>query len=94
MFRYTRRSISGSAAATACRVCGDNWAAGDRKAALAVIPDSVVDELIIHGAPEECREHIDRYHENGVTTSAISIMGFGGIDTLQAARDLSPAARG
>lgn len=72
----------------------DNWAAGDRKAALAVIPDSVVDELIIHGAPEECREHIDRYHENGVTTSAISIMGFGGIDTLQAARDLSPAARG
>jgi len=72
----------------------DNWAAGDRKAALAAIPDSVVDELVVHGTPEQCREHIDRYHDQGVSTSAIAIMGFGGIDTTQAARDLSPAARG
>ena len=72
----------------------DNWKAGDRKAALAAIPDSVVDELIVHGTPEECREHIDRYHEQGVDTSAIAIMPFGGIDPVQAARDLSPAARG
>ncbi len=71
-----------------------NWKAGDRKAALAAIPDSVVDELIVHGTPEECREHIDRYHEQGVTTSAIAIMPFGGIDPVQAARDLAPAARG
>lgn len=71
----------------------DHWAAGDRKAALAAIPDSVVDELFVHGSPEECREHIDRYHENGVTTSAIAITPFGGIDPIQAARDLAPAAR-
>ena len=71
----------------------DNWKAGDRKAALEAIPDSLVDELIVHGSPEECREHIDRYHANGVTTSAVSIMPFGGIDPMQAARDLAPAAR-
>lgn len=71
----------------------DAWSAGDRKAALDAIPDSVVDELVVHGSPEECREHIDRYHANGVTTSAIAILPFGGIDPLQAARDLSPAAR-
>jgi len=71
----------------------NHWAAGDRKAALATIPDSVVDELFIHGTPEQCREHIDRYHENGVTTSAIAINTFGGIDPVQAARDLSPASR-
>ena len=69
------------------------WAAGDRKAALDAIPDRVVDELIVHGAPEQCREHIDRYHAMGVTTSAISIMPFGGIDPVEAARDLAPAAR-
>ncbi len=69
------------------------WAAGDRKAALDAIPDSVVDELIVHGTPEQCREHIDRYHENGVTSSAVAIMAFGGIDPVQAARDLAPAAR-
>ena len=72
------------------------WSAGesgDRKAALEAIPDSVVDELFVHGSPESCREHIDRYHENGVTTSAISIMPYAGIDPLQAARDLSPESR-
>jgi probable F420-dependent oxidoreductase len=72
----------------------DAWKAGDRKAALAAIPDEVVDALVVHGTAEECREHIDRYHSNGVTTSAIAIMGFGDIDPVQAARDLSPAARG
>jgi len=72
----------------------DAWSAGDRKGALAAIDDDVVDELIVHGTPAQCREHIDRYHHHGVTTSAISIMPFGGLDPVQAARDLSPAARG
>lgn len=68
------------------------WAEGDRKAALEAIPDSVVDELIVHGSPEACREHLQRYHDNGVTTSAVAILPFGGIDPVQAARDLAPAA--
>lgn len=67
----------------------DAWQAGDRKAATAAIPDDVVDELIVHGSPEACREHVERYHENGVTTSAVAIMPFG-IDVVQAARDLAP----
>ena len=71
----------------------ERWAEGDRKGALDVIDDSVVDDLLVHGSPQECREHIDRYHANGVDTSAISIMPFGGIDPIAAARDLSPAAR-
>jgi len=29
----------------------DAWAAGDRKAAMAAIPDGVVDELVVHGSP-------------------------------------------
>ena len=71
----------------------NSWAAGDRKAALAAIPDRVFDQLIVHGTAEQCREHIDQYHAMGVTTSAISVMPFGGIDPVQAARDLAPAAR-
>jgi probable F420-dependent oxidoreductase len=69
------------------------WKAGDRKAALAAIPDSVVDDLIVHGPPEACREQIGRYFENGVTTSSLAVMPFG-VDPRQAARDLSPAAGG
>ena len=67
----------------------DAWKAGDRKAATAAIPDDVVDELIVHGSPEACREHVERYLENGVTTSAVAIMPFG-VDVVQAARDLAP----
>ena len=33
----------------------DAWRAGDRKAALAAIPDEVVDDLIVHGDPASCR---------------------------------------
>ena len=34
------------------------WAAGDRKAALAAIPDEVVDALVVHGSFDECRAHV------------------------------------
>jgi probable F420-dependent oxidoreductase len=67
----------------------DLWAAGDRKAALAAIPDELVDTLIVHGSPEACREHIARYQANGITTPALAILPFG-IDQRQAIRDLAP----
>ncbi len=74
----------------ALRGMWDQWKAGDRKAALASIPDSVVDELIIHGSPESCREQIDAYLDAGVDTAAIAVMPFAGVDIRQAARDLAP----
>jgi probable F420-dependent oxidoreductase len=66
------------------------WKEGDRKAALAAIPDEVVDQLIVHGSPAECRAHIQRYIDNGVTTPALAVLPFGGIDQRQAVRDLAP----
>ncbi len=66
------------------------WKEGDRPAALAAIPDSLVDELIVWGSPEECREHIGRYVANGVTTPAIAVLPFG-LDQRQAIRDLAPS---
>jgi probable F420-dependent oxidoreductase len=70
----------------------DAWDAGDRKAALAAIPDSVVDELLVHGAPEACREHIGRYVANGVTTTALMVIPAAGVDPLQAVEALAPSA--
>lgn len=66
-----------------------HWKAGDRKAALAAIPDEVVDQIVIHGSPGECREHVERYREAGVTTPALAIMQAD--DMRQAVRDLAPA---
>jgi probable F420-dependent oxidoreductase len=74
-------------------VLGDHWAcwdAGDRRGSLEVLPDSVVDELIVHGSPAECRAHIDRYFANGVTTAALRILPFAGVDMAQAIRDVAP----
>ena len=68
----------------------DAWKAGDRKAALAAIPDEVVDDLIVSGTPEECRAHIQRYIDNGVTTTALAVLPFPGVDARQAVRDLAP----
>jgi probable F420-dependent oxidoreductase len=46
------------------------WKQGDRKEAAASIPNEVVDQLLVWGSPERCREHIQRYIDNGVTTPA------------------------
>jgi probable F420-dependent oxidoreductase len=73
---------------------GDMWAAwkaGDRKAALASIPDHVVDDLIVHGTVESCRRQIDAYFANGVTTSSLSILPLAPIDHHQAICDLAPS---
>lgn len=66
----------------------DHWKAGDRKAALEAIPDDIVDEIVIHGSPDECREHVERYREAGVTTPALAILHAD--DLRQAVRDLAP----
>lgn len=68
----------------------DAWKARDRQGALAAIPDALVDELIVHGPPEACREHIERYIYNGVDTPALAILPFPGIDQRSAVRELAP----
>ncbi|MET0136553.1 MAG: LLM class F420-dependent oxidoreductase [Kibdelosporangium sp.] len=53
------------------------WAAGDRARANAVIPDEVVDDLIVHGSPERCRERVAEYVANGLDTPVISLLPTG-----------------
>ncbi|HUR76644.1 MAG TPA: LLM class F420-dependent oxidoreductase [Acidimicrobiales bacterium] len=66
-----------------------HWKQGDRKAATAAIPDHVVDQLIVHGHPDSCREQIASYVDNGVTTPVLAVMPFG-MDTMTAVRALAP----
>ena len=65
------------------------WAAGDRKGALAAIPDELVDALVVHGDPAACRERIQAYVEAGVTTPVIALLPVG-IEPGKAAADLAP----
>jgi len=68
----------------------ERWDAGDRQGALGEIPESVVDDLIVHGSPDQCRARISQYMKNGITTPALAVMPFGGIDPLEAIRSLAP----
>jgi len=55
----------------------DAWSAGDRKGAVAAIPDSVADAIVVHGSPEQCREQVQAYADNGVTTPVVALLPVG-----------------
>jgi probable F420-dependent oxidoreductase len=72
------------------------WAAGDRRAATAAIPDDVVDALILHGTPQACREKVAEYVRQGVQTPVLALLptpelSAGGIGVLRTTLfDLAP----
>ncbi|HUS61759.1 MAG TPA: LLM class F420-dependent oxidoreductase [Acidimicrobiales bacterium] len=68
------------------------WQAGDRKLAMEAIPDEVVDDLVVWGEPDACREHVARYVANGVTTPALAILAPPGTDLRPFVRSLAPAS--
>jgi probable F420-dependent oxidoreductase len=69
----------------------DAWSSGDRKGALAAIPDEVVDDLVVHGSLAECRAHVRRYMDHGVTIPALAVIPVG-IELDEAVAGLSPSA--
>ncbi|MCF2527527.1 LLM class F420-dependent oxidoreductase [Yinghuangia soli] len=71
----------------------DAWAAGDRKKALELVPDSLVDELLVHGSPERCRAQIQAYVDAGVTVPVLAVIDpRPDADPLEAALWLAPTA--
>jgi probable F420-dependent oxidoreductase len=67
------------------------WATGDRKGALAAIPDQLIDELLVHGHPGRCRERVAEYQAAGLDTPVIAIVPAPDVDEADALRHLSPA---
>ncbi|MDT4902821.1 MAG: hypothetical protein QOH52_837 [Pseudonocardiales bacterium] len=69
------------------------WAAGDRAGAAAAVPDDVVDDLVLHGSPQSCREQVQAYVEAGVRTPVLALMPTpDGPATLDLLRNLGPEA--
>ncbi|MGI5403425.1 LLM class F420-dependent oxidoreductase [Streptomyces sp. CA-135486] len=50
------------------------WLAGDWHRAQLLLPDALVDELFVHGSPQGCREHLDRFVAAGVDTTIIALI--------------------
>ncbi|TDD81386.1 LLM class F420-dependent oxidoreductase [Actinomadura rubrisoli] len=74
------------------RPMNEAWAAGDRKKALEVIPDEVVDDLIVHGSPAACRDRVREYVAAGLTTPVLAVVPGGGLSPSEAVRALAPSA--
>jgi probable F420-dependent oxidoreductase len=71
------------------REMGEAWERGERKEALAKLPMSVVNDLIVIGPPERCKERIIEYCEAGV---AMPMLAFVGGDPVESMRAMSPSA--
>jgi len=67
------------------------WNSGDRKGAVEAIPDALVDELVIHGPAEQCRERVAQYQAAGLDTPVMAIMPVPGLDLADTIRKLAPA---
>jgi probable F420-dependent oxidoreductase len=65
------------------------WEVGDRRAAVAAIPDAVVDELVVHGEPVACRTALDAFTAAGATTLVLEVLP-GTLDPLEALLALAP----
>jgi probable F420-dependent oxidoreductase len=68
------------------------WAAGDRAAAAAAIPDDVADDLMLHGSPESVRDRVHAYADAGITTPLILLLPPPDGDLVDVIRRLGPAS--
>jgi probable F420-dependent oxidoreductase len=52
------------------------WDSGDRRAAVAAIPEQVVHDLLVRGAVADMRAHVQRYLEVGVDTVFLHLLTY------------------
>jgi alkanesulfonate monooxygenase SsuD/methylene tetrahydromethanopterin reductase-like flavin-dependent oxidoreductase (luciferase family) len=69
------------------------WAAGDKAKATAAVPDSVVDELVVHGTAQQCRDGLAGFAAAGVTVPVVAILPYG-VDPIEAAFEVGAATAG
>jgi len=77
--------------APALQAMWDAWQAGDRRGALAAVPDSVIDELFLIGSPAEIRSGVADYVRAGITVPVLAVFGPDAESVRKLATDLGRA---
>ena len=70
-------------------VCSSGYAPAE--VVIGTASERVVDDLIVHGSTSECRAHIQRYMDNGISVPALAVIPFG-VDLADVVAGLSPSA--
>ena len=60
------------------RLAMEAWNAGDRKKAVASVPDEMVESIFVFGSAEKCRRRLSEYEKAGVTTTALQLNSLAG----------------
>jgi alkanesulfonate monooxygenase SsuD/methylene tetrahydromethanopterin reductase-like flavin-dependent oxidoreductase (luciferase family) len=68
----------------------DAWAVGDRRGALELIPDELVDDLVVHGHPQACQERVAEYREQGLDTPVVAVTPAPGVEPAAMVPLLAP----
>lgn len=71
----------------------EQWDAGDRRGSLQKIPEQVVDDLLVHGSVDHCRDRLKSFEDNGVTCTVPALVPVGDSDPFDGVRALAPLAR-
>jgi probable F420-dependent oxidoreductase len=58
------------------RTAFDAWTAGDRKKALASMPDGMVEAIYVFGTPEKIARRLRDYEAAGITSSALQFVSY------------------
>jgi probable F420-dependent oxidoreductase len=80
----------------ALRPMTEAWQAGDRRAAVELVPDEVIDDLLVIGDRRQCLDKIEAYRRNGVTLPLLMIVPLSfdaserAAQSLAAFRELAP----
>ena len=70
----------------------DNWQAGDREAAIAAVPDDLLEQLAVWGSPESASERLRRFTDaDGVEAVSVSFPRAADLEAIESTmRALSP----
>ncbi|MEE8346176.1 MAG: LLM class F420-dependent oxidoreductase [Dehalococcoidia bacterium] len=58
----------------ALRPMAEAWKAGDRRSAASLVPDEVIDDILVIGDRQRIQDKIEAYRRNGVTTPLIHLV--------------------
>lgn len=75
------------------KVALDAWNAGDRKTALASLPEQMIEQIFVFGSVANCRRRLKEYARAGVTTTALELRSYAPDPKEQRARVLRAIER-
>src|SRR3990172_6076345 len=73
----------------ALRPMMEAWTAGDRRGALPLVPEQVIEDVLVYGDRQQCLDKIEAYCKNGVTAPVINVIPTSQDPKQQAAQSLA-----